>query len=30
MGKVMQIIMPQVKGKADGKLVNQIVKQQLG
>lgn len=30
MGKVMQVIMPKVKGKADGKLVNQIVKQQLG
>lgn len=30
MGKVMQVIMPQVKGKADGKLVNQIVKKQLG
>ena len=25
MGKVMRIIMPQVKGRADGKLVNQVV-----
>lgn len=25
LGKVMRIIMPQVKGKADGKLVNQVV-----
>jgi uncharacterized protein len=29
MGKVMKIIMPQVKGKADGKLVNQIVNEKL-
>lgn len=29
MGKVMQELMPHVKGKADGKLVNQIVKQRL-
>lgn len=28
-GKVMGIVMPQVKGKADGKLVNQTVKEQL-
>lgn len=25
MGKVMQVLMPKVKGKADGKLVNQVV-----
>ncbi|HHW31565.1 MAG TPA: GatB/YqeY domain-containing protein [Clostridiaceae bacterium] len=30
MGKVMQVIMPQIKGKADGKVVNQIVKKVLG
>jgi uncharacterized protein len=30
MGKVMQALMPQVKGCADGKLVNQIVQAQLG
>lgn len=30
MGKVMGILMPQVKGKADGKLVNQVVKGLLG
>ena len=29
MGAVMKLIMPQVKGKADGKLVNDIVKQLL-
>lgn len=29
MGKVMGVVMPQVKGKADGGLVNRIVKQQL-
>lgn len=29
MGKVMSIIMPSVKGRADGKLVSQIVKQFL-
>lgn len=29
MGKVMSAIMPKVKGKADGKLVSDIVKQQL-
>lgn len=29
MGKVMSIIMPAVKGRADGKLVSQIVKQFL-
>lgn len=30
MGKVMAKLMPQVKGKADGKLVNQIVKEFIG
>ncbi|MFZ3170899.1 MAG: GatB/YqeY domain-containing protein [Carboxydocellales bacterium] len=30
MGKVMGCLMPKVKGKADGKLVNQIVKEALG
>lgn len=30
MGKVMQTITPKVKGMADGKLVNQIVRNQLG
>jgi len=30
MGKLMKIVMPQVKGKADGKLVNDIVKEVLG
>jgi hypothetical protein len=29
MGKVMKLIMPQVKGKADGKLVNEIVAAKL-
>jgi len=29
LGKVMKLIMPQVKGKADGKLVNQLVSSQL-
>lgn len=29
MGKVMAALMPKVKGKADGKLVNQIVQQYL-
>jgi uncharacterized protein YqeY len=29
MGKVMVVIMPKTKGKADGKLVSQIVKQYL-
>lgn len=29
MGKVMKLIMPQVKGCADGKLVNEIVSQKL-
>ncbi len=30
MGKVMGVVMPQVKGKADGKLVNAVVKERLG
>lgn len=30
MGKVMQAVMPQVKGKADGKMINNIVKKILG
>ncbi len=30
MGKLMGVIMPQVKGKADGNLVNRIVKENLG
>ena len=30
MGKLMKVEMPQVKGKADGKLVNDIVKEVLG
>lgn len=30
MGKLMKAVMPQVKGKADGKLVNDIVKELLG
>lgn len=30
MGKVMGVLMPQVKGRADGKLVNQLVKAALG
>jgi uncharacterized protein YqeY len=29
MGKVMKVLMPEVKGKADGKLVNQIVQRLL-
>lgn len=29
MGKVMAAVIPKVKGKADGKIVNQVVKQQL-
>jgi uncharacterized protein YqeY len=28
-GKVMQVVLPETKGKADGKLVNQIVKKLL-
>jgi uncharacterized protein YqeY len=30
MGAVMRIVMPKVKGQADGKLVNQIVREELG
>ncbi len=30
MGKVMQVIQPKVRGRADGKLVSQIVKELLG
>ncbi|MBM7618101.1 uncharacterized protein YqeY [Weissella uvarum] len=30
LGKVMGALMPQVKGKADGKLVNRLVQEQLG
>ena len=30
MGKLMKVVMPQVKGKADGKMVNDIVKEILG
>lgn len=30
LGKVMKVLMPRVKGKADGNLVNQIVKEELG
>ena len=30
MGRVMAILMPKVKGRADGKLVNRLVKEMLG
>jgi uncharacterized protein len=30
MGAVMKLLMPKVSGKADGKLVNQIVKEKIG
>ncbi len=30
MGAVMQLVMPKVKGRADGKLVNRIVREALG
>lgn len=30
MGKVMQAVMPKVKGRADGKMINQIAKRILG
>lgn len=29
-GKIMQAVMPQVKGRADGKAINQIIKKLLG
>jgi uncharacterized protein len=29
-GKIMQAVMPKVKGRADGKMINQIVKKILG
>jgi uncharacterized protein YqeY len=29
MGKVMSVLMPQVKGQADGKLVNEVVRELL-
>ena len=28
-GKIMKVLMPQIKGKADGKLVNQILEREL-
>ena len=30
MGGVMKVLMPRVKGRADGKLVNEVVKSLLG
>lgn len=30
MGKVMQNVLPKVKGRADGKIINQIIKKVLG
>lgn len=30
LGKVMKVLMPKIKGKADGNLVNKIVKEELG
>ncbi|MBU4142437.1 GatB/YqeY domain-containing protein [Patescibacteria group bacterium] len=30
LGKVMKVLMPHVKGKADGNLVNRIVREELG
>jgi len=30
LGKVMKVLMPKVKGKADGGMVNKIVKEELG
>jgi uncharacterized protein YqeY len=30
MGKVMQVVMPQVKGRADGRMVSQIAKRLIG
>jgi len=29
MGKVMQVVMPKVKGRANGKTVNQLVREKL-
>ncbi len=30
LGKVMRVVMPKVKGRADGKLVNEMVRKKLG
>ena len=30
MGNVMKLLMPKVQGRADGKLVNQIVREKIG
>ena len=30
MGRVMGAVMPRVRGRADGKLVNEVVRQRLG
>lgn len=30
LGKVMKVLLPKVQGKADGKLVNQLVRESLG
>ena len=30
MGKVMQVVMPQVKGRADGRMISQIAKRLIG
>jgi uncharacterized protein YqeY len=30
MGRIMQVVMPQVKGRADGKMINVIVKKIIG
>jgi uncharacterized protein YqeY len=30
MGKVMQVVMPQIKGRADGRMVSQIAKRLIG
>ena len=29
MGKIMQAVMPQIKGRADGKMVNELAKKYL-
>ena len=29
MGKIMALVMPKVKGRADGKMINAIVKKKL-